>query len=92
MQGKIREVREAILSLDYEDRKTIGRARDIFKEILNFLDINMKSYEPPLELPACYEDEVSRYLLQYRELELLIEMTEFLYNYDEFVITEEIEK
>ena len=92
MQGKIREVREAILSLDYEDRKTIRRARDIFKEILNFLDINMESYEPPLELPACYEDEVSRYQLQYKELEQLIEMTEFLYNYDEFVIAEEIEK
>ena len=92
MQGKIREVREAVLSLDYEDRKTIGRVRDIFKEILNFLDINMESYEPPLELPAYYEDEVSRYQLQYKELEQLIEMTEFLYNYDEFVVAEEIEK
>ena len=52
----------------------------------------MKSYEPPLELPACYKDEVSRYQLQYKELEQLIEMTEFLYDYDEFVVAEEIEE
>lgn len=52
----------------------------------------MKSYEPPLELPACYKDEVSRYQLQYKELEQLIEMTEFLHYYSEFVAAEEIEE
>ena len=91
MQGKIREVREAILSLGYEDRETIGKALDIFREMLDFLNIHM-SYEPPLELRAYCEDGMERHQLQYKELEQLIEMTEFLYDYDEFVVAEEIEE
>lgn len=91
MQGKIREVREAILSLDYEDRETIGKTLDIFREMFNFLNIHM-SYKPSLELRAYCEDGMERLQLQYKELEQLIEMTEFLYDYDEFVVAEEIEE
>lgn len=91
MQGRCREMREAILSLDCGDKKTIGKALDIFREILDFLNTNMV-YEPPLELRAYCEDGMERHQLQYKELEQLIEMTEFLYDYDEFVVAEEIEE